>query len=130
MCHFGALCAGMEVLKWLEGYHPLTSRESAVTAAVTHDSTPTLNPTLVLSSAAPQQLFETMCECEGVWLVCVHSPVMLKRKLENESLCVCECLCVYILGCRRSPVSLLSGVGVRKQWAHCVESWHRGEGGR
>lgn len=34
-----------------------------VTAVVTHDSTPTLNPALVLSSAAPLQLFESMCEC-------------------------------------------------------------------
>lgn len=33
-----------------------------------------------------------------------------------------------ILGCR-SPVSLLSGVGVWKQWALCVENWHRGGGG-
>lgn len=50
------------MLKWLVGYHPLTTRESAVTAAVTHDSTPALNPTLVLSSAASLQLFESMCE--------------------------------------------------------------------
>lgn len=81
MCHFEALCAEMAVLKWLEGYHPLVSCESAcIVAAVTHDSTPALNPTLVLSSAGTQQLFESMCESETVCVICVQSSMMLKRK--------------------------------------------------
>lgn len=50
--------------------------------------------------------------------------MILQRKLENESLCVRA----RIPSCR-SPVSLLSGVVVGKQWAHCVESWQRWETG-
>lgn len=89
MCQFEALCTEMAVLKWLEGYHPPVSCESArVVAAVTHDSTPALNPALVLSMAGTQPLFESMCESETVCAICVQSPMMLKRKLENESLCV------------------------------------------
>ena len=65
----------------MEEYHPLTSRESAVMAAVTHDSTPPLNPTLVLSSARPQQLFASMCEGEGM---CVRGSYALAHDVKEK----------------------------------------------
>lgn len=59
------------MLKWLEGYHPLMSVNQPVMAAVTHDSTPTLNPTLVLSSADTQKQSESKCEGVCVYGSCV-----------------------------------------------------------